>query len=255
MKTGETVSLDDLTETEYRKVLCYPRCENEELQKRLEELKNLRVKSLEFTGQRMVFGLPVLGKGYVGVVVAANTVTGRAALKIRRVDSGREGMFHEAEMLKKANTLDVGPKLLAVSKNFLLMELVEGQHFPEWQESLQPEDAKVRVRSVVKQVLEQCYSLDKLGLDHGELSKAPKHIIVDDQDVPHLIDFETSSINRRVSNVTSVCQYLFLGTHISDKVQEKLKKVDKKELIKALQEYKQESTKENFKKVLEKILA
>lgn len=253
MKTGETIPLTELTEPKYCKVVCYPKCNSEELDKRLKELENLGVKTLEFTGQGMVFGIPILGKGYVGVVVAANTKAGRAALKIRRIDSDRENMFHEAEMMKKANSIGVGPKLLAVIKNFLLMQLIEGLHFPEWQKSLQTEKERLRVRSVVKQVLEQCYSLDVLGLDHGELSKAPKHIIVDEHDVPYLIDFETSSIKRRVSNVTSVCQYLFLGTHISDEVQEKLKKVDKKKLVKALQAYKQELSRENFETVLAQV--
>jgi putative serine/threonine protein kinase len=250
VKTGQQTPLTELTDTKHCQVICYPKCEPQELKKRLTELKNLGVKTLEFTGQRTVFGIPVLGKGYVGVVVAANTTTGRAALKIRRIDSDRENMFHEAEMIKKANSIGVGPKLLAVSKNFLLMQLIEGQHFPEWQKSLQTKEEWLRVRPVIRQVLEQCYRLDKLGLDHGELSKAPKHIIVDEHDVPFLLDFETSSINRRVSNVTSVCQYLFLGTYISDAVQEKVKRVDKKVLIKELQAYKQELSRDNFEAIV-----
>jgi len=90
-------------------------------------------------------------------------------------------------------------------------------------------------------------------LDHGELSNASKHIIVDANELPHLIDFETASINRRVSNVTSVCQYLFLGSQIADKLKEKLGKVNGEELINALRNYKRERTRENFQKILEKI--
>ena len=89
-------------------------------------------------------------------------------------------------------------------------------------------------------------------MDHGELSNAPKHIIVDADDRPYLVDFETASINRRVSNVTSVCQYLLLGSQIAEKVKEKLGKVDEKQLIKALRAYKRERTRENFEKLLEK---
>lgn len=233
------------------KILGYPRCEQEELKRRLEELERLGVKALEFTGEKSVFGVPVLGKGCVGIVVLAYTSSGRTALKIRRVDADRKGMFHEAEMLKKANTVDVGPKLLETSENFLLMQLIEGTHFPEWIESLGEKEAQPRVRLVLEDVLEQCHRLDDAGLDHGELSNAPKHILVDADDQPFLVDFETASINRRVSNVTSVCQYLLLGSKIAHKVREKLGKLDEKELVNTLRAYKHEITRENFEKIKE----
>jgi putative serine/threonine protein kinase len=160
-------------------------------------------------------------------------------------------MFHEGEMLKRANNIDVGPKLLEISKDFLLMELIEGNHFPEWIESLGEKEGQSRLRLVLKDILEQCYRLDSARLDHGELSNASKHIIVDADDRPFLVDFETSSINRRVGNVTSVCQYLLLGSQISKKVKETLEKVDEKNLIQKLRKYKKERTRENFEKLVE----
>jgi putative serine/threonine protein kinase len=251
LHAAEVVSLKELSERE-QKVLCYPRFEREEGEKRLKELKKLGVQALEFTGEKRVFGVPVLGKGCVGIVVIAYTASGRAALKIRRVDADRKGMFHEGEMLKTANNMDVGPKMLDISENFLLMQLVEGTHFPEWIETLEGKEAQSRVRRVLEDVLRQCYRLDEAGLDHGELSNASKHILVDACDQPFLVDFETSSTNRRVSNVTSVCQYLFLGSQIAAKVREKLRKIDEKELVKALRAYKRERTEENFEKILQK---
>ena len=248
------IFLKGLFERKHCKVLCYPRCDQEELERRLKELERLGVHSLEFAGEKSIFDVPVLGKGCVGVVVVAYTNLGRAALKIRRVDADRKSMFHEGEMLQRANAIDVGPRLLEISENFLLMELVEGTHFPEWIESVEGRETHLRIRMVLEDVLEQCYRLDESGLDHGELSKAPKHIIVDADDIPYLIDFETASINRRVSNVTSVCQYLFLGSQIADKVKDKLGKVDEKELINVLRNYKRERTRENFEKIVENIV-
>ena len=251
MQAGKKVSLKGLHETKYCQVLCYPRCEQDELERRFKELEKIGVQELEFAGEKSIFDVPVLGKGCVGVVAVAYTILGRAALKIRRVDADRKGMFHEGEMLKIANAVDVGPKLLEISENFLLMELVEGTHFPEWLESLDGIEVQSRVSFVLKSILEKCYRLDEAGLDHGELSNAPKHIIVDADDIPQLIDFETASINRRVSNVTSVCQYLFLRSQIADKVKAKLGKVDEKELVNALRTYKRERTKKNFEKIKE----
>jgi len=216
------------------------------------ELEQLGILNLEFVGDKNIFDIPVLGKGCVGVVIIAYTRSVKAALKIRRKDASRKAMFHEGEMLKIANKINVGPKLLQKTENFILMELIEGDHFPQWFESLK-ENIKLRCRLVIMDILEQCYRLDQSGLDHGELSNAPKHIIVDAKDVPHLIDFETASINRRVSNVTCICQYLFLGSQIAKKVTEKLGKINEKELISLLQKYKQKRTRKNFSKILEKI--
>ena len=249
MKSSEVVSLKALRKMKYSTVICYPRFKQKELEKRLKELERLGVQALEFTGKKNVFDVPVLGKGCVGIVVVAYKNSGRAALKIRRVDANRKGMFHEGEMLKRANIVGIGPKLLEISENFLLMELVEGKHFPEWIESLGERELQSRVQFVLKDVLEQCYRLDETGLDHGELSNASKHIIIDADDNPFLVDFETASINRRVSNVTSVCQYLLMGSQISEKVKEKLGKFDEKQLIQKLGKYKRERTKENFEKL------
>ncbi|MCW4016360.1 MAG: serine/threonine protein kinase [Candidatus Bathyarchaeota archaeon] len=254
MQATKAVTLNELDKTKHHKVLCYPRCTHKELEKRLTELEKLGIQALQFTGEKSVFGVPVLGKGCVGIVVIAYTKTGKAALKIRRIDADRKEMFHEAQMLKKANTINIGPKLLETSENFLLMQLIEGKHFPEWLKTLENQETKTRLHLVLKNVLEQCYRLDKAGIDHGELNKAPKHIIIDDNDVPYLIDFETTSINRRISNVTSICQYFFLGNKIANTVKDKLGKINEKELINALRSYKQKTTKENFENIIKKIL-
>jgi putative serine/threonine protein kinase len=221
------------------------------MRKRLKELRKLGVKAVEFTGKKIAFDVPVLGKGYVGIVVAVHTDVGKGALKIRRVDADRVGMQHEAEMLRRANAINVGPKMLNVTENFLLMEFIEGTLFPQWIGALKGRGTRSRIRRVLRAVLGQCYRLDEAGLDHGELSRAPKHIIVDADDYPHLVDFEAASINRKVSNVTSICQYLFIGSQAAKTIKRKLGKVEEKELINALRNYKQERTREGFKKILD----
>ena len=254
LQSSEVVSLEELGEEKYCSVLCYPKCEKEEFERRFRELQKLGVQKLEFMGEKSVFDMPVLGKGCVGVVIVAYTRYGRAALKIRRVDADRKDMFHEGEMLRTANKIGVGTKLFEISRNFLLMELIEGNHFPEWIKSLK-ENNHSRLRLVLKSILEQCYNLDNLGLDHGELSNAQKHIIIDVSNNPHLIDFETASINRRVSNVSSVCQYLFLGSQISHTVNEKMGELEKKILIDTIRIYKHQRTKNNFEKILNQIFS
>ena len=49
------------------------------------------------------------------------------ALKVRRTDSQRENMKNESILLNLVNTVNVGPKMIDVSKNFLVMEYIEGR--------------------------------------------------------------------------------------------------------------------------------
>ena len=243
------VLLERLHEEKYGRILCYPRYDVKAVRRRVEELEELEVKALEFTGDKTLSNLPVLGKGHVGIVVAASMDGRKVALKIRRVDADRTGMRREADMLRKANAVDVGPNLLDVTENFLLMEFIEGTLLPTWIDELK-ERVKPRIRGVLRDILEQCWRLDKVGLDHGELSRAPKHIIVDAKDKPCIVDFETASISRRVSNVTSICHYLFVGSQTAMTIEKILGKIDKEELITALRKYKQKPTREEFEKVL-----
>ena len=250
MHHNESIPLEQLNEEKYGKVICYPRYDAKELRTRLKELKKLGITALRFTGTKLVSDLPVLGKGCVGIVVMAYKKDERVAVKIRRVDADRTRMQHEAEMLKKANTMNIGPNLLDVSDNFLIMEFIEGLLLPEWINTLRGRGTKSKVQRVLRSVLEQSWSLDELGLDHGELSRAPKHIIIDRNEKPHILDFETASLNRKVSNVTSICQYLFVGSQIAKTIQKKLGKIDRAELIQALENYKQRRTRESFEEVL-----
>jgi putative serine/threonine protein kinase len=129
-----------------------------EIQNRIEELQNHGVQALEFTGKASASNIPVLGKGYVGVVVVAQVNGQRVALKMRRIDADRESLEHEAELLVKANNINVGPKFLAVSKNFLLMQLIDGDLLEDW---LETHKDKQLVHKVLVDILEQCWRLDE----------------------------------------------------------------------------------------------
>jgi putative serine/threonine protein kinase len=250
LQPAQIVSLEQLRDKRYGIILCYPRCDSKETTRRVRELKRLGVEALEFIGEKTAFNVSVLGKGCVGIVVRALLDKKRVALKIRRVDADRLGMQHEAEMLKTANKIEVGPKLIGVSENFLLMEFVEGILLPEWIEKLKGKGTRNRIRQVLWDVLEQCWRLDEIGLDHGELSRAPKHIIIGRDNKAVIVDFETASLQRRVSNVTSICQYFFIGSQTAKIILRKLGKINQETLRTNLKNYKQNRTRENFNKIL-----
>jgi len=248
LKNALKLSIEELSKEPYASIICYPKPSKTELQKRIKELQKLDVKAIELSGEKQAFNTPILGKGCVGIVTIAYKNKEKAALKIRRVDADRSRMQFEAEMLKKANLMDVGPRLLGVSKNSLLMQFIEGCLLPKW---LGKHEGKAQIKKVLREILEQCWRLDKAGLDHGELSHAPKHIIIDERGKPFIVDFETASTNRRPSNVTSICQYLFISSAVAKRVAEKLGEKNKKAIVGALKCYKNDRNRENFEKVLE----
>jgi len=126
------------------------------------------------------------------------------------------------------------------------MELVEGLSLPMWMDSLRGRGRRARVRSMVRPLLEQCLRMDAYGLDHGELSRAHKNVIVSNDDIPVILDFESASLMRRPSNFTSLAQYLFLGGSIAKKMVRVLGPVDKDELLKCLRGYKAGEWKDAF---------
>jgi len=256
LKSPNIVPIDQLIDPPYSLILCFPKLGMSELESRIEELRSHNVASLEFSGKSSVFGvpLPVLGKGFVGIVVIANLMSGqRVAVKIRRLDSDRVDLLHEAQMLSKANSVGVAPKFVGVSKNFLLMHLIEGDLLPLW---LNISKEAVLVKQVLGEVLLNCYQLDEIGLDHGELSKAPKHVIIDRRNKPWLVDFETASDCRKTANLPAICHFLFSSAgEVARTVIERLGERDKEKIVSSLQAYKKSKTRENFEKVIEACLS
>src|SRR5574340_1595057 len=110
----------------------------------------------------------------------------------------------------------------------MIMEYVEGKKITDWVRDLKGRGSAAKLRSVVRQVLEDCYNLDKINLDHGELSYIYKHVIVGKS--PCIIDFESASTDRRTSNVTSATQGIFIGSGLAHIVKKIIKIPNKRKM-------------------------
>ena len=247
------VPVESLDQDLYRGLISYPNPTIESVQTRLEQLHNLGITRLEFKGQLRMGNLSILGKGVVGLVFAGYAGGDRVAVKIRRVDSRRPTMTHEAAMMKIANHAGIGPECLGVSQDVLAMKFVEGQTLPAWISGLKGRGRRARARATIRSLFRQCVKLDAYGLDHGELSRAHKNVLVTGSDAPWILDYESASLNRRVNNFTSIAQYLFLSGRFSKKVQRVLGPVERDELVKYLRLYKSGRTNDGFEAV-EKML-
>jgi len=243
------LSIKKFEEEPYSKILGYPKASKSQLKSRISELEKLKIELISFSGPTIIDKVSILGKGYVGVVVLAKKGRKNVAVKIRRTDSQREEMKNEAELLKTVNAVNVGPKFFDVSKNIIVMEFLEGEKIGNWIKNLCGKGSVKKLKDTIRSILEDCYRLDQIGFDHGELSSISKHIIIG-KTKPTIIDFESSSIKRRVSNVTSVTQAIFIGSGIAKKVQRIYKIPSKENIIEILRNYKQEQTRQNFEKLL-----
>lgn len=241
--SSHLVETKALVNEPYSAILGYPRCSEDELESRVKELQGNGVSAILFEGNSRIGKLNLLGKGCVSVVAKAICNDKVVALKIRRTDADRATMEREAGFLKLANSADVGPQFIKSSRNFLLMDLIDGVNIFKFMET---ENKRAKVLDVVSSVLEQCYQLDKLGLDHGELSDMREHVIVVGDEIT-IIDFESASINRRMSNVTAAAQYMFIGSIAAKKIRKLLKVHSIETIITSLREYKNDTSKENFR--------
>lgn len=229
---------------ELAKILTYPRFDESDYAARLLELRGLGVSTIIPGGGTVVSGMNIAGKGCVGLVVRARVGKKMCALKIRRVDANRESMAGEVRLHKIANDAGVGPRLYDYSQNFMLMEFAEGPSIAEWAANAGKGDAQEKAKSV----LEQCYLLDRSGLDHGQLSRLDRHVIVGRRAT--IIDFETASTERRTANVSSAGQSLFVAGAVAEMMGRAIGKMDREAAISALRDYKRDQTRKGLKALL-----
>lgn len=191
--------------------------------------------------------LKLIGKGYRGVVLKASWKDTVVAAKILRVDSMVQDLVREAKMMKLANSVEVGPRLLGYSSHVIVMEYVQGVDLDKWLEQLSHGDVDL-LRRVLGLILMQARRLDRIHLDHGELSNARGHITVKEHVHPTILDFGKASVSRRPKNVTSIMSYFMYGPHRL-KILEMLGVNDFS--IRLLRIYKEKPCEESFIKVVE----
>jgi putative serine/threonine protein kinase len=233
-------------------IISYPGFDVEEYLDRIKEIQSLGVKSIISRGRLKIGKFEIAGKGCVSLVMRSESYDNSiCALKIRRIDANRSDMHQEVRLHSIANSVGIGPKILAHSKNIILMEFVEGLSIADWIERDDNIADSEIVHKIVSDILEQCYTLDKVNLDHGQLSYLNHHVIISKSAKVTIIDFESASDRRRPSNVTCASHSLLLSGFISKKIIDILCLQNKKErLFNTLKLYKLSQSKDNFDKIL-----
>ncbi len=245
---SERVTVDELMTHPRGYLIHFPDWDAKKAEEKIMELKELGVEALVFEGRHTVETIHVLGKGNTSVVFKAITREGACAAKIRRSDADRTSFDEEARLLKAANDVGVGPKLIAWRRSVFLMELVEGPYLSDWIKRLGPDDAGV-LHGVFRALVDQTRRLDVARIDHGELVRLRRHTLMRGFD-PVIIDFESASTSRRVANVTTVIQSLFLNTLTSLVVERIMGLPERDGLLAALREYRRDMSDDNYAMLL-----
>ena len=242
--------MENLLDTDNRKslefLLTYPLFDEKTFDRRMRELSSMDINSLFSFGNVQLQKANIIGKGSVGLVTLVKHKNKLLALKIRRTDANRMNMYDEVLYQSLANSIGIGPFLVNFSENFILMEYIKGSNIERWY-NLQTSNKKLL--RCTNAILQQCFLLDCLKLDHGQLSRLDRHIVVSPNGLPTILDFETSSTKRRSSNVTSVSQSIFLHGPIHTKLGDAINK-ERTDIIKSIKEYKKHMNHEKFQRIL-----
>jgi len=246
----ERAKPEDLSRTPYIQILTYPRISLRQARSRIRQLERLGVDEIVFEGHARIGRLGILGLGRVGIVVRARAGDKVCALKIRRTDANRPNMEAEVRIATLANRVGVGPEIYAHTRDMILMKLLESQEIVDWLKGLRGKGRRGEARETIHSLLNQCRTLDIMGIDHGQLSNLRKHAVVA-EGKPWIIDFESAGTNRKPRNVTTAAQYLLVGGGISPLMRRTLGVHDTETLKRLLGEYKRDLSDYSYAKILE----
>ena len=192
-------------------------------------------------------------KGWRGTVRKARLDGKIVCVKQLRGKIKGTSLEREWEALKRANEKGIGPKAIEYSKEkeLLVMGFAEGKEFREWIK----EAGKEEIWKRIPEILEQGRVLDEMGLDHGQLSWAPKHIIIGEKVT--LIDFERASMNRQAKNLSALFGYLIVNpkSETARKIREALGvgERERKGIIDGLKKYRKKKGVQEYKRLIRSI--
>jgi len=243
----------DLKDLDLIRIITYPVVNQEVAKERLQYLYKIGVRKIYLVGPISIGRYNVLGKGNNSIVLLARFKRRKVALKVLRLDAQRETLLNEAEILRKANKLGIGPKLYYSTDWLIIEEYIKGLPINKFLILNLMKKRLNIIRNMIINLLIQCYKLDQEGIDHGELSRCSKHILVTKYGNPVILDFETASLYRKTKNVTSITQCIIKRMPVGRIIISGMIKVgySYNDLIKALREYKKKKSLEKFKHITE----
>lgn len=190
-------------------------------------------------------GLMKIAKGHRGFIYTANLGNTKVVVKKQREDKPVVGRIeNEARWLKVLNRKKIGPEFIYLENNYFVYRYVEGEFIMPYLKSAN----KTSIKNLITDVFNQCFVLDKLGINKEEMHKPLKHILIK-EGKPVLIDFERAHVTESPKNVTQFCQFIS-SKRVLDILKEKGFKIDKRQLFSRARQYKNGMNEDNLKEIL-----
>jgi len=179
-------------------------------------------------------------EGARGIVYTGIYKNKKVAIKIKNPESKAIARIeNEINFLKILNEKKIGPKFLLEgefeNRKYLVYEFQEGKFMIHWMK----EATKEQKIKVLKNLLNQCFVMDKLKINKEEMLRPLKNVIITKNNVPVLIDFERCNYSHNPKNVSQLVEYCIR------------QKLMSKDVIPLVKEYKKEINKNNFENILE----
>ena len=176
----------------------------------------------------------LFAKGHRGLIYVGRYKNTKVAIKKKNPKSKAIGRIqNETRFLKILNKKNIGPQVLFSGKDYFVYKFIEGKFIRDYIS----ENKKTRIRKMLKDVLKQCHTLDKLKINKEEMHHPYKHVIIDKKHKVHLIDFERAHYSEKMHNVTQFLQYIMSLKTVLEK---KGIKVNKRRIRAFAREYKKD---------------
>ena len=227
-------------------ILSYPKNDEEIARERFNTLVKHGLEAFILEGPIKMGRVSFLGKGTNSLVIKAIFKKHIIAIKILRLDASRKNLLNEVKLLLRLKETGIVPRVIVFSDWFIIEEFIEGVLIGDFlQKDIYSYD-KREINQLIADILSKSYTLDQLGIDHGELSRADRHIIITDSLKSIIIDFESASESRKPKNITTICHYLFVKSQAAEYLR-LLYNINLEDLNNVLKSYKRNITPEKFR--------
>ncbi len=129
----------------------------------------------------------------------------KVGIKIKREESKAENRIsNETTWLEKLNKQHIGPQLLFSGDSYFAYQFVDGRFILDWVQDATKGD----IKGVLRDLLQQCHTMDKMGVNKEEMHHPMKHIVINSWNQPVLLDFERCYTTEKPHNVTQFVEFI-----------------------------------------------
>ncbi len=183
-----------------------------------------------------------LKEGWRGKIFVGYIDEKKVAIKVAKFPYLINNIKKEAEVLRRVNEKNIGPKLLLEGSDFFVMEFVDGVPFKKIL------DKSNTISYAFFDILHQAYELDKMKISKNEMHKPYNNVILcEKENKVVLIDFESSQFTEKPKNVTQFVSFLLSFLKAKGKIYPKEEKI----AIEIMRNYKIDYSDKSFKEILE----